>query len=381
MKFKIPLSKPDLTKDDLKEIIKCFHSSWISSRSPWVSRFERLFARKVSETKYAIAVNSGTSALFLALKSLGIGKNDEVILPAFTMIATINAVIWVGANPVLVDCQSHNDWNLNINEIEKKITKKTKAILPVHIYGFPSDMDRINKLARKHDLYVIEDAAEAMGSLYKSQLAGSLGDISCYSLYSNKIITTGNGGVVATNNRLFYKRIKKLSFFDINPKGHFLHHILGYNLVLSGLQAALGVSQIRRFEKLLSRRKKIYLWYLKYLKGKNDVFFIKPQVFQDPNYWFPPLLFKDPKKKMKIQTYLTKQGIETRDFFRPLHLQPVYKTLFAHQTFPNSEYFYHRGLLLPSYTSLTEDLILKICDNINRFKFERNKKNNIFCKR
>ena len=255
MRYKIPISKPHLTSDDFNEIKKCFDSSWVSSKSPWVENFEIEFAKKVSKTKYAVAVNSGTSALFLSLKALGIGKGDEVIIPTFTMIATVNAVEWVGATPVLVDSISETNWNMDPKEVRKKITNKTKAIIPVHIYGYMCRMNEITKIAKENNLHVIEDAAEAMGSELDNKRAGSFGDVGCFSLYVNKTITAGNGGMISTNSKKIANKLKQLRFFDFNEGEHFKHNIVGYNLVMSGLQAALGLSQVRRFEKLLTKRR------------------------------------------------------------------------------------------------------------------------------
>lgn len=346
------------------EIKKSFDQGWISSKSPWVEKFESLFARKISGTKYAVSVNSGTSALFLALKGLGIGPGDEVILPSLTMIATVNAVSWTGATPVLVDSVSHDDWNMDPDAIEGKITKKTKAILPVHLYGYPCDMDKIAAVARKHKIFVVEDAAEAMGTMYKKRLIGSYGDISCFSLYANKIVTTGNGGMVCMNDKKTYQLIKKLEFFDFNETTHFKHNLIGYNLVLSGLQAALGYSQMKRFERLIKKRRQVFDWYRKNL-GNNEVFrFVDSDSKNSPNYWFPAIIFKDSAQKRKVITRLEKNNIETREFFLPVDSQPVYKDKFREQFYPNAKYFYERGLLLPSFFDLTHPEVEKICSVI-----------------
>ncbi len=361
----IPISKPNLTKEDFLEIKKCFDSSWISSKSPWVEKFEAEFAQKVSGTKYAVSVNSGTSALFLALKALGIGPGDEVILPTLTMIATVNAITWVGAVPVLVDSTSNEDWNMDPTKIEEKISKKTKAIIPVHIYGYPCNMDEINQIAKKYKLYVIEDAAEAMGALYKGKLVGSLSKISCFSLYANKIITTGNGGMVCTDDKNIYKLVKKLSFFDFNETAHFEHNLIGYNLVLSGLQAALGSSQVKRFDKQLNKRRQIFSWYQENLKNKHIRLIVSPKE-NNPNYWFPAIIFDNREHKKKVIEDLLKNGVETRNFFLPIHLQPIYKSYFEKQEYPISEYFFERGLLLPSYFKLSLKQVFKISQVIKK---------------
>lgn len=366
MKITIPLSMPDIDQKDRRAVMATLKQGWISSKSPSVAEFETQFAKHISHTRYAVAVNSGTSALFLALKALGIGPGDEVILPSFTMIATINAVMWVGAKPVLVDSVSKQDWNLSIREVQQKINSRTKAVMPVHIYGYSCQMQELMVLAKKHKLFVIEDAAEAMGSTYQNKVLGSFGDLSCYSLYANKIITTGNGGIVATNHRRYYELIKKLSFFDFNEQTHFKHHLLGYNLVLSGLQAALGVSQVKKFKKLLAKRQQIYLWYCHYLQKNPAVFIIVPNKATQPNYWFPAIMFYNRKVKNKVCQLLTNQGVETRDFFLPLHQQPLYQKMFKGQKFSHAEYFHQHGLLLPSYYRLTKQKVKLICEAINQ---------------
>ena len=364
-KYRIPVSKPNLVNEDFNEIKKAFDSSWISSKSPWVEKFEEIFARKISKTKYAASVNSGTSALFLALKSLGIGEGDEVILPSLTMIATINAVTLTGAKSVLVDCKSFEDFNWDIEEVSKKITKKTKVLMPVHLYGYSADMEKLLKLAKEKKIYVVEDAAESMGATYKRKALGSFGDISCYSLYSNKIITTANGGMVATNNKKLYELVKKISFFDFNEDSHFTHSIIGYNMVLSGLQASLGLSQTKRFEKMLARRREIFNEYKKYLKNQDKYFIPEPIKHQNPNYWFPAIIFKSSKVKENVRLHLLRKGIETRVFFRPLHTQPVYRKLFMGEKYEKSEYFYEHGLLLPSFYELKNSQIKEISKLIN----------------
>lgn len=365
VKFKIPISKPNLTKGDFLEIKKCFDSTWISSKSPWVGKFEKQFAKKISKTRYAVAVNSGTSALFLALKALRIGVDDEVILPSLTMIATINAITWTGAKPVLIDSTSKFDWNINPEKIEGKISKKTRAIMPVHLYGYPCYMDKITAIAKKYKLFVIEDAAEAMGTTYKGKTVGSLSDISCFSLYSNKIITTGNGGMACTDNKNLSILIKKLEFFDYNIETHFKHKIIGYNLVLSGLQAALGLSQIKRFDRRLKIRRKIFAWFKQIIKNE-DFRFLIPSKNSNPNYWFPALIAKDGVFKKKLVKALIENGIETRDFFLPIHIQPVYKDRFKDENYPISEYFFRQGLLLPSYFDLSEKEVDSISQIINK---------------
>lgn len=362
----IPLSKPYLTSDDLKELQECFNSTWISSKSPWIEKFEKAFAKKISQTKYAVSVNSGTSALFLALKSVGIGNGDEVIIPSLTMIATASAVISTGAKPILVDCQSKNDWNINVNQLYEKITNKTKAIMPVHLYGYPCDMTEVKKMAKEKKLFIIEDAAEAIGSRYNLKNAGGIGDLGCFSLYSNKIITTGNGGMIVTNNKKIADLAKKLRFFATDSKNHFSHTLLGYNLVLSGLQAAVGLSQVRRFEDQLKKRRIIFEWYYQMLKGNTSIRFITPLKRTNPNYWFPAVIFKNGKVMNRIKKSLQNDNIETREFFRPMHRQPVFKGMYESNSYPHADYFWKYGLLLPSYFDLTKEDIERITHHFDQ---------------
>ena len=351
--YKIPFSKPHLTPGDIKMVSDCLKSTWISSKSPQVERFERMFAEKVSQTRYAIAVNSATSGLFLALKALGIKEGDEVILPTFTMIATMNAVLLAGAKPVLADCKDSSDWNISPDGVLKKISKKTKAVIPVHIYGFVCEMDKINDLAKRERIFVLEDAAEAMGSEYKGRRAGNFGDLACFSLYANKIITTGNGGMVTTNDRKLYEILTKIRFFGFGEERHFQHKIVGYNMALTGLQASLGISQLKRFRKYVAKRKLIHQWWKTYLKP-TGLKVVEAPPNQNPNYWFPAVLFPSSNLKNKIANLLEKNGVETRNFFMPLHRQPVFTKMFKKEKLPISESFFEKGLLLPSYYELSE---------------------------
>lgn len=364
--YTIPLSKPSLTDADWKEVKKCFDSTWISSKSPWVEDFEEAFAAKVSHTKYAISVNSGTSALIASLIALGVGRGDEVILPTFTMVATLSAVIMVGATPVLVDCISSNDWNMDAEKIEAVITKKTKAIIVVHIYGYCSDMRRLIDIASKHKIHLIEDAAEAMGSEYMNKQLGSFGITGCYSLYSNKIITTGNGGMVVTNNQTIANLIKKVRFFDFGEFEHFVHKRIGYNFALSGIQAALGLSQVRRFKTLLASRHQINRWYKQQLSKHHHIKMLNPINGLLPNYWFPAIILENHYQKVRVVAQLNESRIETRSFFCPMHLQPAFNGLFSKDNFPLSEYLYGRGILLPSYMGLKQSEVQLITDIIKR---------------
>ncbi|MDP3789898.1 MAG: DegT/DnrJ/EryC1/StrS family aminotransferase, partial [Candidatus Omnitrophota bacterium] len=241
---KIPVSEPLLKGNELKYLTKCIKSNWISSAGNYVERFEKKFSR-CCEAGYGIACTSGTTALHLALTGFGIGRGDEVIIPTFTMIATANAVSYTGAKPVLVDSEPRT-WNIDPAKIEEKITRRTKAIIAVHTYGHPAEMDRIRAIAKRYRLFVIEDAAEAHGAEYKGKRAGSIGDAACFSFYANKIITTGEGGMITTNNKKFAEFTGNLRDHAFSKERHFWHKYLGYNYRMTNLQAAVGLAQAER---------------------------------------------------------------------------------------------------------------------------------------
>ena len=237
MEYKIPVSSPKIGEDEIHYITECIHSTWISGISPYVEKFEEEFARYCG-CKYGVATNSGTTALHLALATIGVGKGDEVIIPTFTMIATVNAVSYTGAKPVLVDSE-FNTWNMDVSQIEKKITERTRAIIVVHTYGHPIDMDPVLEIAEKHGLYVIEDAAEAHGAEYKGKRVGSIGHMGCFSFYANKIITTGEGGAIATNNKKLAEDLRRLRAYYFTPGTHFWHKKMAWNFRMSSIEAGI----------------------------------------------------------------------------------------------------------------------------------------------
>lgn len=365
-KGKIPVYEPDITSNDVKTVTDAVSSGWISSVGPYVSKFEKQFAKRVSGTKYALAVNSGSSAVHLAVLALGIGEGDEVIMPTFTMIATANAVSFSGAKPVLVDADP-NTWNIDIKSIEEKITKRTRAIIAVHIYGLPCNMDAIKGLAKKYKLWVIEDAAEAQGAEYKGKKTGSLGDIAAFSLYGNKVVTTGEGGVVTTNNKALAEVVTELRNNGFGKERHFWHEYQGFGYRLSNIQAALGYSQLLRFRKHLAKVRENVKVYRKYLKTVPGITFpVEPKGYKN-SYWMFGITVDEKKtgvSSTEIRKKLAKAGIETRSFFIPIHLQPIYYKDYKGQVFPVSEKLCRDGFYLPSYFGLKQLQIKKICEII-----------------
>jgi perosamine synthetase len=364
----IRVCEPTLMGNELNYVTDCIREGMISSVGDYVKRFEQAFAN-YCQVNYGVACSNGTTAIHLALEALGIGRGDEVIVPTFTMIATGNAVLYTGATPVFVDAEL-NTWNIDPAKIEEKITKKTKAIIVVHTYGHPVDMDAITMIARKHNLFVIEDAAEAHGAEYKGKKVGSLGDVACFSFYANKIITTGEGGMVVTNNETIAKKCRLLRNHAFTTP-RFIHHHVGFNYRMTNMQAAIGLAQLEHIETFVENRIRNAHTYTKLLR---DVPGIEPPPAKEwakNVYWMYGILLNQsfPLSKDELMGRLHEWGVETRSFFYPLHKQPLFHhPRYAHVNtsgyFGKSEYLYEHGLYLPSSSSLTEEQIQRVVQAI-----------------
>ena len=364
----IPVSKPFISKKNIVAINRVLKNGWISSNGPELKKFESEFSKLINR-KYSTTVSNGTAALEIAIKALGIKKNDEVLIPNFTIISNALAVLRQGAKPVLLDCNLTN-WNININDIEKKITKKTKAIIITHIYSFPNDMDKILKICKKHKILLIEDAAEVLGLSYKDRKCGSFGDISTFSFYANKQITTGEGGMISTDNKRLHAKcnsLKNLCFGKIN---RFNHEDIGWNYRLTNMQAALGLSQLQDIKKIVKKKMEIGNHYYQGLSLNKNIQILPPTNTYAKNiYWVVGILIKN--RKMKASTLAKKllaKGIGTRAFFWPMHEQIIFKKmkLFNNTKFPNSSYLARYGLYLPSYFQLKKKNIDKIINTVNK---------------
>ncbi len=347
----IRVCEPDITSREMRYVMDAVKTGQISGMARYVKLFEAAFARKTG-TRYAIAVNSGASALFLGLWALHIRKGDEVIVPTLTMAASANAVAQCGANPVFVDCEPNG--NIDVTQIEKKITKRTKAIMPVHIYGHPCDMNAIWTLARKYRLYIVEDAAEAQGALYKSRRVGTLGDMACFSLYANKLVTTGEGGMITTDNKTLAHEISKLRdhYFSGKGKNRYYHKKMGWNMKLSSILAALGLAQVERLNELVNKRRANAKYYTQGLSPlKNHLIFPTEKKGIRSVYWTYGIVLKNRGPRDKLIDYLAKHGVESRAFFIPMHQQPLYRTK---GPFPISERLSRSGLYIPSSSHLSK---------------------------
>jgi perosamine synthetase len=352
----IPVNEPLLNGREKDLLIHCIESGWISSDGPYVNEFENKFAGYIG-VDYGVAVCNGTAALETALFAAGIGNGDEVIMPAFTIISCALAAIRLGALPVLVDCEPET-WNMDVNQIEGRITQKTKAIMPVHIYGHPVDMDPIMELARKHNLIVIEDAAEAHGAEYKGRKCGSIGHISTFSFYANKIVTTGEGGMVLTSDSRMAKRASSYRNLCFRPEKRFYHTELGNNCRMTNLQAALGVGQMDRIDEFVAIKRRLGQYYQSKFK---DISGIRGQIekpWAKTVYWMYCIELADTLwlNADQVMAGLAKKGIGTRPFFLGLHEQPALhqRGLFIGERYPVTERIARKGLYLPSGLALTE---------------------------
>ena len=366
----IPVNKPLITKIDRDNVYRVLKKGWISSEGPEVSKFEQNFSQLINR-KFSISVSNGTAALEIAIKALGIKKNDEVIIPNFTIISNALAVIRQNAKPVLVDCDLDN-WNMIISDIEKKITKKTKAIIATHIYNFPLDIEKIIKICKKHKIFLIEDAAEVIGQKYKKKMCGSFGDISTFSFYANKQITTGEGGMISTNNKEINSKCKSLRNLCFGKKDRFNHDDIGWNYRLSNIQATLGLSQLKRIKTIVKRKEQIGKKYYTLLNKNHNIQILKPNCsFAKNIYWVVGIVIKN--KKLNIDAKILSQklikfGIQTRPFFWPMNKQKALLDLglFKNQKYPNSEFLSKYGLYLPASLQITDKEIAFICSSINQ---------------
>jgi len=365
----IPVCKPWLPGKEKEYVNQAVETNWISSSGEFIEKFEKEFANYCG-SKYGVCCSSGLAALHLACVSIGLKKGDEVIVPTFTMAASINAIIFTGATPVLVDSDNET-YNIDVNQIEKKITPKTRAIMPVHIYGHPCDMDPIKELVKKYNLVIIEDAAEAHGAEYNGQKVGTFGKIGCFSFYANKILTTGEGGMCITDDFELAEKMKRLRnhSFDV-PR--FIHNEVGFNYRLTNIQAAIGCAQTENAEMLVEARRLVGLKYNNYLRGIKGIILPIEKEYAKNVYWMYGVVLTEEIKmsKEEVMEKLKERGIETRSFFIPMHKQPAYynKTVEnspeCTEEFPVADYISKRGFYLPSSSDITDGEIKIISETL-----------------
>ena len=366
----IPVCVPTLGKAEREYATECLKTNWISSQGEFVDKFEDYFAAYCG-TEHGISTTSGTTALHLALAAIGVGDGDEVIIPSFTMAATAFAVAYCGATPVLVDSKPET-WNLDTDQLAEKVTNDTKAILPVHIYGHPCDMDPILDIATDHELYVVEDAAEAHGAEYRGTKAGGIGHVGCFSFYANKMITTGEGGMVVTNDDEIAERAAWLKDLAYSADRRFVHPEIGYNYRMTNVQAAIGLGQAEQLDKLVQMRRENARLYDERLRGVEGLRLPPEKPWAKSNYWMYGVLVKDSfgLDRDTLMEELVKRGVETRRFFVPMHDQPVFRKmgLYEEERYPVADKLAERGLYLPSSSGLTLEEIESVCNAVRTVK-------------
>jgi perosamine synthetase len=355
------LDAPNIGEDEKRYVNEALDTGFVSTVGPFVPRFEKKFA-DYTGTKKAVSTQSGTAALHMALYELGIGKGDEVIVPALTFVATVNPVLYVGATPVFVDVDM-DTWNIDPHQIEENINEKTKAIIPVHLYGNPCDMNSILEIARKHGLYVIEDATESLGALYNDKHTGTLGDIGCFSFNGNKTITTGGGGMVVGDNADRIEHIKFMVNQSRDESRGYYHPEIGFNYRMTNIEAALGLSQMRRLEGFLNKKKQFNNIYKEELENVSGILFQKEYKNAESSYWLSCVFLDKGLDVKEVQDKLKEKLIPTRRIFMPLTEFPPFREMKTSGT-KNSYTIYENGLCLPGSTLNDEKSICYVAKQI-----------------
>jgi perosamine synthetase len=353
----IPVNEPHIPEHAKEYVVDCIRTGWISSAGQYIEKFESAYAAYFN-VSHAITVTNGTAALHVALLGLGIGAGDEVILPDLTIISCPLAVHYTGAKPVLCDVDLITG-SIDPTKIERTITKKTKAIMVVHLYGHPADMDPILDIAKKHNLFIVEDAAEAHGALYKGKKVGGLGDVGCFSFYGNKIVTTGEGGMVVTNSDAIAQKVRLLKDLAHVPGKRFTHEMVGYNYRMTNMQAALGLAGVEEIEWAIEKKRHMAKMYHEGLQTLKSLVLPQEKPYARSVFWMYALCMAKNAEMTRDEfcTRLKEEGVDTRDFFVPIHRQPVFTSmkLFAGETYPVSDDLSTRGFYIPSGLALTDE--------------------------
>lgn len=365
MNSRIPISVPDVSGREKQYLQECIDTGWVSSIGPFVQRFESDFA-SFCQRPHGVSLNSGTAAVHLAMRVLDVGPGDEVILPPLTFASVANCILYQGATPVFVDCRTDN-WNIDPEQIESAITERTKAIVPVHLYGLPCEMDRIMQIATAHNIPIVEDCAEAHGAIFDGKSVGSFGEVGCYSFYGNKIITTGEGGMCVTADEELDRRMRVLRDHGMNKSKRYWHDEVGYNYRMTNLQAAVGCAQLERIEEFLAKKQWIAEQYSQ--RFQKSELILPPELPNATNvYWLYTVLLPegmDEEQRDNLIASLGDQGIDTRPFFYALHTMPPYEQY--SRSLPNSESIAERGITLPSFHTMTESEIDRVSDALHQW--------------
>ena len=359
----IRVAEPVLDGNECRYVMDCLESSWISSRGKYIEQFEAKLA-EFCGVPHAIATNNGTTALHLALAAHNLGPEDEVIVPTLTYIASVNAIRYCGARPVFVD-STYQSLTMNVEQIEEKITPRTRGIVAVSLYGQPVDYTPLIRLANKHGLFVVDDAAEALGARYHEERVGSLGSCATFSFFGNKIITTGEGGMVVTRNRTLAERLRFLRGQAVSPHRSYWHTDVGFNYRMTNIAAAIGCAQMENIDTHLQRRQDVACWYHQHLQSAGDLFDLPvPQTDTHHSYWMFTILLRQNLNisRDNVIQRLNQHGIETRPIFYPVHWMPPYQDASGH--FPVAEELAPNGISLPTHGRLREEQVKQVCDQL-----------------
>ena len=367
MNIRIPIYQPLLNGNEKKYVNDCLDSSWISSRGKYISLFEEEFSKLIG-INHSISVCNGTVAMHLALVTLGIKAGDEVIVPSFTYIASVSTIVMTGATPVFVD-SLEDTWQMDPEDVKRKITPSTKAIVAVHIYGHPCEMNILKKIAKENNIYLVEDCAEALGALYHNKNVGTFGDISTFSFFGNKTITTGEGGMVVTNDDTLNERAYHLKMQGLSKDREYWHDTIGYNYRMTNICAAIGLAQLENADKKIQMKRELRSWYEEIFSGVSvkthrevgDVFH---------SYWMYSILLDNCKTRDDLRKHLSANGIETKPTFNPVHTMPMFTQKL--QKFPVAEHLGSCGINLPSWPGLSRQQIGEIGELIKKY-LEENK--------
>jgi len=346
--YNIPLYQPDLSGNEKQYVLECLDSTWISSKGRFIAEFENQFSTCVG-ARHAIGVCNGTVALHLALVTLGIGPGDEVIVPTLTYIAAVNAIAYTGATPVFVDSLPAT-WQMDPSDVQRKLTPRTKGIMAVHLYGHPCDMAALEALTHEHDVFLIEDCAEAFGSRYQGKHVGTFGDIACFSFFGNKTITTGEGGMVTTNDKTLFERARHFKGQGLAAHREYWHDVIGYNYRMTNICAAIGLAQLERADEFLAKKRQLAQAYREQLAGV-PVEILGESGDVTSSFWMISLLVPVAADRDPLRQHLAGRGIETRPLFYPVHTMPMYAA--RYQRHPVAENLAWRGINLPSWPGLS----------------------------
>lgn len=357
----IPVYQPFLGGREKEYVNQCLDSTWISSRGEFISRFESEFARYIG-AEHATTVSNGTVALHLAMAALGLGPGDEVIVPTLTYVASVNTIMQTGASVVYAESLA-DTWNVSVSDIRSRITPKTKAVMVVHLYGLACDMDEVVALCKEHNLLLIEDCAEAFGSLYKGQHVGTFGDVATFSFFGNKTITTGEGGMVVSKYKDVHERACHLKSQGVSKTREYWHDELAFNYRMTNICAAIGLAQLERADEIIALKRQIADWYREALEGLPLQMHAE-QPGTRHSYWMCSVLLDDPSQRQALRDHLKSKGIETRPLFAPAHNMPHCKT---NETFPVAQNLSSRGMNLPSYPTLSREQVQQVVEEIRSY--------------